>query len=147
MIIEMRPPRREDAVDILPYLRERDMSFLKGKDMPPHQVIIDEIARSIVAYTVTLDSVPAVVWGARLAAILDNRAYIWMLGTTFISQLKLAFLRHSRKALREAGERFSLMYGAIECDFDASERWLKWLGCNIVSDDGRLKRFTLGENR
>jgi hypothetical protein len=142
VIIEMRSPIDADAVRILPYLRIRDASFLEGKDCAPHQVIINEVARSILAYTVTLDGMPAVIWGAILTSMLNDQAYVWMLGTRMIDDHPTAFLRHSRKAVMEMRKRFGILYGSLEPDFAVSERWLRWMGCTI-EEGSPLKRFVL----
>lgn len=139
----MRVPCDEDAVRILPYLRPRDATFLQGKNVPPHQVIINEVARSILAYTVTLDGTPAVIWGAILTSMLSDQAYVWMLGTSMIDDHPTAFLRHSRRAVREMRKRFSVLYGSIEPDYIISERWLRWMGCAIEDGAGPLRRFVL----
>jgi hypothetical protein len=143
VIIEVMEATDEDAVRILPYLRERELSFLASKDEAPHKIIMAEIARSLLAYTITVDGEPAVIWGVRLNAMLDDKAYIWMLGSTYVDKHKIAFLRHSRKAVHAIAKRFSTLYGLVEYDFDASERWLRWMGCEIVGDYDTYRVFKL----
>lgn len=137
MILRLRATRDEDAVTILPYLRERERSRVDS------EAIKREIAQSVLSYTVTIDDVPAIVWGVKLAAMTDDRAYVWMLATTLVERYPITFLRQSRTALRAMADRFSLLYGLIEAGHHEAERWLRWLGAEIVEDDGRYKTFRI----
>lgn len=137
MIVTIRKAQPDDPLVILPRLRERDAERLSELG-DPLQIVYDGINTSFMSFAGEIDGELAALWGARCLHIFDDRAYIWMLGTTLIDQHPVAFLRHSRRALRLLTSHFRLIYGQVECDFEASVRWLKWLGADLQFHDGKL---------
>ena len=135
MIVELREVRPGDAEAVFATLRARDVGRIS---LPEVKEAADS---SIYALVGTIDGRPAVMCAARLASILDDRAYIWLLGTSLIDRYPIVFLRHSRRMLALLTARFPCIYGQVECDFAASERWLRWLGCDFLTDDGQTKVF------
>lgn len=137
MIVTIRKAQPDDPILIIPHLRERDAERL-GELGDPLQLIYDGISTSFFSFTGEIDGEIAALWGARCTTIFDDSAYIWMLGTTLIDRHPTVFLRHSRRALRALTARFRLIYGQIDCDFETSVRWLKWLGADIKFHDKQL---------
>ena len=80
------------------------------------RVVEDGLANSVAAWAVDVDGEVAVLWGVRVLNLLDDRGYLWMLGTTAIEDLRA---------------RYGLLYGEIESDFAASVRWLTWCGARV----------------
>lgn len=132
MITELREVRPGDAEAVHRHLRPREASISLAE---VHQAIGDSLFTLVWA----VDGQPGAMCGTRLASMLDNRVYAWMLGTTLIDRHPLAFLRHSRRAIRFFAERYGQVYGQVECDFTRSTRWLDWLGCDFVADTGQVK--------
>lgn len=114
----------------MPRLRPRDRAALEALG-DPVRVVEAGLANSVAAWAVDLDGEIAVLYGVRVVNLLDDRAYVWMLGTDAVDKHPVAFLRHSRIALERLRGRYSLLYGEIESDFEASVRWLTWCGARI----------------
>ena len=129
-MIEIQPAIALDAIAISRNLRERDRAVVE-RHGPAAEVIRLEIEQSIMALTAILDGEIALLWGARTPSPLDDRAYLWMVGTPLIERHPITFLRHSRRAMRYMASHFRLLYGEVECDYLASQRWLTWLGARI----------------
>jgi hypothetical protein len=136
-VIEIRPAIALDAIAISRNLRDRDRTVVE-RHGPAAEVIRIEIEQSIMALTAILDGEIALLWGARTPAPLDDRAYLWMVGTPLIEQHPITFLRHSRRAMRYMASHFHLLYGEVECDYLASQRWLTWLGARIQPRDNAM---------
>ena len=97
----------------------------------PVRVVEEGLANSVAAWAIDVDGEVAVLWGVRVINLLDDRAYLWMLGTPAIERHRVVFLRRSRAAIEELRGRYSLLYGEIESDFEASIRWLTWCGARV----------------
>ena len=93
---------------------------------------------SISNYVGEADGTIAVMWGLRAAQLLDNSAYVWMLGTNLIEDHPIHFLRYSRAAMKLMRERYRVLYGEIEVDHNASVKWLTWLGAKVTPHEHRL---------
>lgn len=135
MRCNLRQVEEGDALLVFEQLREREGHLSRDQ-------VYDAIADSVFTLVWTVDDCPGAVCGSRLASILDNRAYVWMLGTVLIDRYPVSFVRHSRRALRCFTERFGQVYGEVRYDFAESERWLRWLGCDFISDEGKVKIWT-----
>lgn len=137
MIITIRKAVSDDVVNIIPRLRDRDAERI-GELGDPLQVLYDGINTSFMSFVGEIDNEIAALWGARTLTIFDDRAYIWMIGTTLIDAHPIVFLRYSRRALRFLTAHYRFIYGQVECDFEASIKWLKWLGADMQFHDGHL---------
>lgn len=130
-MIEIRPARIEDAVRATADLRARDREELLAFGRPLENVIIDGMLHSMETWVGEIDGDIAAMWGIRYTSLLDDRVYVWMLGTTVIAERPLLFLRHSRRVMRALLSRYTMLYGSVHCDFEHSIAWLKWLGADF----------------
>lgn len=137
MNVSFRSAERHDALTIVPFLRDRDRINLIRQGNPA-EVIQAAMSESISNYVGLAEGVPAVLWGLRAAQLLDNSAYIWMLGTSIIDDYPIHFLRFSRAAIKMMCERYRVLYGEIETDYKASQRWLQWCGAKITPHERHL---------
>jgi hypothetical protein len=130
MNVTFRPARPTDAEAIVPRLRARDLEGLRTAG-DPVEVVQCGLQFSIYSIAALADDEIAVLWGVRVCTLLDDRAYLWMLGTRVVDEHPIHMLRHSRAAVKIMRERYSLVYGEVACDFEKSIRWLTWLGAKI----------------
>jgi hypothetical protein len=136
-MIEIRPAIALDAVAIATRLRVRDRAVIER-----HGHALDTIQRemehSVMCLTALYEGHVALMWGARTPAPLDDRAYLWMIGTSLIEEHPILFLRHSRRAIRYMASHFRTLYGEVECDYLASQRWLEWLGARLQPSQDKM---------
>jgi hypothetical protein len=136
-MIEIRPAIALDAIAIASRLRERDRAVIEHHG-PALDVIQREMENSVMCLTALYEGRVALIWGARTPAPFDDRAYLWMIGTSLIEEHPIAFLRHSRKAMRYMTSHFRTLYGEVECDYLASQRWLEWLGARLHPSQDKM---------
>lgn len=137
MIVEVRKSVPPDVIAIVPQLRERDRDRLEQMGNPASIMLVG-LDNSLFALTGLIDGQVVAIGGARVLSALDDRAYLWMIGSKQIDAHPLVFLRHSRMVARTLSMHFRQLYGDIECDYEKSVRWLKWLGAEIRQRDGQL---------
>jgi hypothetical protein len=130
MRVSFRAAVPADVLDILPRLRARDYAEIAAYG-EPEEVIDRGLATSVAAWAAELDSEVALLWGLRSTNMLDDRAYLWMLGTDAVERHAVTFARYSRAAITMMLQRYSLLYGEVSSDYEASVRWLRWLGAQI----------------
>jgi len=131
-MIEVRPALARDAEAIAPRLRARERALITGE---PAVAIKESIENSILCFSVLYNGELALIWGARPPTMMDDRAYVWMAGTPLIEEHPFLFLRYSQRAMRFMSSQFGQLYGEVECDYDASKRWLTWLGAELRPHD------------
>ena len=143
MIVTHRPARPDDAREIVPRLRARDLAGL-GTVGDPAQVVRDGLESSIAAWAVLADGEIAVLFGFRVVMLLDDQVYLWMLGTRTIDEHPVTFLRKSRGVVGLLRKHYRLVYGEVASDYERSIRWLTWMGGKVSAgpEPGRLV-FTL----
>lgn len=134
MNIEFRPAAREDARNIVPALRDRDLAILRSYGEPSH-VIEGALQASTTSFVALADGMIGAMWGVRHITLLDNQCYLWMVGTVLIDDHPIHFLRHSRNAVQIMHERYRVIYGECEYDYSKSMRWLTWLGAKVWAPD------------
>lgn len=137
MNVSFRHAERRDALAIVPFLRDRERLNLMRQGNPA-EIIEEAMEQSISNYVGEADGIVAVLWGLRSAQLLDNSAYVWMLGTSLIEDHPIHFLRYSKAAINIMRERYRILYGEIEMDYKASQRWLRWLGAEVTPHERRL---------
>lgn len=132
----------DDAIEIVPLLRRRDILNLSHSG-DPVSVITEALMRSVNPIVGTVNNQIVVMWGTSHVQLLDNRVYIWMLGTVLVDKHRMLFLRYSRDVIWMLRERYSTIYGEIEIDYYHSIKWLVWLGAKIFPNGERLV-FVIG---
>jgi hypothetical protein len=135
--VSFRTAEESDALTIVPFLRDRERINLIRVGNPV-EVIKEAMHESVSNYVGEADGVVAVMWGLRSEQLLGDSAYLWMLGTTFIEEHPIHFLRYSQAAINLMRKRYRVLYGEIEVDYNASIRWLEWLGAKITPHERRL---------
>ena len=134
--VTFRHAEDEDAIFVVPLLRQRDLLHL-AQQGPPTSVIREAVAASTITLVGEIDGRIAAMWGVRRAQMLDDRVYVWLLGTRVIDENPVTFLRYSRYVLRCMRAEYRAIYGEIEVDFSTSVRWLTWLGAKVYPHEGR----------
>lgn len=102
------------------------------------------LSQSLMAYAILVDGRCVALYGVYVTNIFADEGYLWMLGTKFLEEHPITFLRHSKKRLEEVRASFSRLYGASSVEIDAgSEKWLKWLGFSPGAVQDGIRSFVM----
>lgn len=99
---------------------------------------------SLVTYAGLIDGKCVVVWGVCTDRVLSENGHVWVLGSKFIEDHSVVFLRHSRRALDLLHETFRQLGGFVLTEYECGQRWLEWLGFEIGPDEGGVRVFVTG---
>lgn len=145
MKIEFVNAEFKHVVQIMPRLREREKAdHLKVYGVVSEKDILKEVNSSLIAYAGLLDGECKAIWGVKTPKIIGNEGYLWMVGSQFIEEHPIAFLRHSRRALEDIRGIFRRVHGVVLTDFEKSCKWLEWLGFELGPDQGGIRVFSNG---
>ena len=139
-MIEIVPAQLEHVIELCEHLRAHEREKFEKFRFAPEKTVTREVARSILAFAGLKDGRTGAIWGIK-AAPLGDEAYIWLICTTLVEQNPITFLRHSRRVVNDLRQVFPRLRGHVFCDFEASVRWLRWLGCDVESPVGELSSF------
>lgn len=71
---------------------------------------------------------PICFWGLIPDSILGESAFIWFHPIRDLRPYRLRFLRANRRFIAEALDTYPMLWATVRCDFEASQKWLRWLG-------------------
>ena len=108
---------------LVPKLRDSQLHEMQASGISPGHAFDHCIEKSFCAEAAFVDGDIAAVWGAARESLLAEEAYIWMLGTDYVSQ-------HPRTALK-IGRCFTAwaakQHPRVCCFIDAGHAaWIKW---------------------
>ena len=78
--------------------------------------------------------------------LLSNQAYLWLRTTEAMHQHVFVFVRYSQRVTSEMLTEFPTIVGHCEVSATKSIRWLRWLGADFGTPEGRLVPFTIRAN-
>lgn len=99
------------------------------------------LCRSLLAYAALVDGRCVLVYGIFTDKLLAEEGWLWMLGTKFLEEHPLAFLRHSKRHLDSIRPIFKKLCGVVLSDLPCGEKWLRWLGFDVGPDCEGLRPF------
>lgn len=134
-IVEAQPWH---AIALCEDLREREA--LAGLEP---RALVQEVARSCVAWAGLNDGHVAALWGAKVDGLLSDEAYIWLACGREMEKNPITFLRHSRRAITDLRHYFRCLHGLVLTEFGCSVRWLEWLGFEVGPDEKGVRRFIM----
>lgn len=99
-------------------------------------------SNSLLTFAGLVDDKCVVTWGVH-TSLLAGEGWVWMLGSKFVEEHPIIFLRHSKRMLRELLGTFPRLYGIVLTEFDCSRQWLEWLGFEVGEDSGGIRPFRI----
>lgn len=115
-----------DGLSILADLREEQCKTLKKLEVDP-VLLLKRAVEQGSSMTVLVDERPAAMYGV-LSETLLGLPKIWVITTALIEREPIAFLRNSRRILREYYEAYGTLIGMVDAEFERSCAWLNWCG-------------------
>lgn len=143
MKVEIVEGRFEHVVGLLENMREVERAQcekLYGAELETKAARI--YSQSLLTFAGLVDGKCVVVWGVH-TSLLAGEGWVWLLGSKFIEEHPVVFLRHSKRMLRELLGTFPKLYGIVLTEFDCGCRWLEWLGFDVGEDCGGIRPFRI----
>jgi hypothetical protein len=131
--------RQVKTVGLRPGIVENIMHNLRERAIIDYESLVDpvrdvqkEIARSTEAYVIYYGERPGALWGVMQESILDDTAEVWSVTTPIVNLYPVAFGRETRRLLKVLLERYRVLCGIVDAQYDCSIRWLQWLGFDVL---------------
>lgn len=67
---------------------------------------------------------------------------IWMLGTHYLSQYTVPFIRHSRSVIEHLMDDYKLVFNLVDSRNSLHLRWLKWAGFTFIR---KVENYGVGQ--
>ena len=74
--------------------------------------------------------------------LISNKALVWMITTDTIQSIPISFLRGSKVFIQYLFTLYGSLYGTVRNENICSFKWLKWMGANMIPNNG-FHSFTL----
>ncbi len=117
---------------IAPALREADMLEIAASGIPdPSEALGRSLRASTRAWTVVVEGIPSLMFGAAPISALSGRGAPWLLGTDAIFKIYRRFLRGCPAYVAEMLRIYPHLENYVDCRNAISVRWLKHLGFEI----------------
>ncbi len=128
-MITWRHAAPADAAWLAPQLRAADALEVRRLGCEPAALLEQNIRDAEVAGLFLADGVPLCAFGiVRPSLLAPGVGCPWMLGTPLLDRHAREMLRETRRWVQAWRERFDAMYAWVDADYDASLRWMRWLG-------------------
>lgn len=115
----------DDGLKVLKHLREQQALTLDKLEMSPEALLRKALEQP--ATTILVNDKPAAMFGT-VSTTLIGLTKIWLIATPLIEREPIAFLRASRRVLKEYHAKHGMLIGVVDRDFIKSKHWLEWCG-------------------
>lgn len=112
---------------ILSNLREQEQLTITKLGLNASILLEKALANEFPSFTLLIDNEPAAIFGGHAETMLGEPR-LWMLTTPLIMKHVVLLLRASREYVHWMRERYGPVIGMVDSEFEASKRWLLWIG-------------------
>lgn len=134
-MIKYKKASLEDYVFLFSNLKEEDKKEVLANGYTLKETVeatLKHTKRGIAAFK---DDKLLCIFGYRQNGFLGGGAIVWLLGTKYFDatdyEIKREFLKQSKKTITKWRKKFFLLENYVDSEYEASIRWLKWLGFTI----------------
>ena len=114
------------------------------KSVPGAEETLDTLLiRSTVRHIGSVDGEVAAMWGLVPQSLLSNQAYLWLLTTDLAEEHKFLLVRYSQLFIEAALKNYEKITGHCEAGNFSAKRWVRWLGGEFGTGDGKLVPFVI----
>ncbi|MAK29815.1 phage protein Gp13 family protein [Acinetobacter sp.] len=132
----VRDSNLKDAIDMAHNVRSADcneIKALRGSNYDMVEVLKDGIEMSDCPKTVEFNKEPIAIFGIVQSQDIDIKlGWVWLLGTNKIKDIKIQFLRESKKHLQEQEQDYDVIANYVDVRNEVHIKWLRWLGFNFI---------------
>ena len=116
-----------DGAEIFPNLRPADKrEIIAGTGELLQSSLDDGIRTSDECWTLVLEDEPIAVYGYRETS--EKDAYIWMLGTEKILDIRWQFLRATKNTVKQIIKNYDSLWSLSYARNTVHSDWYKWVG-------------------
>ena len=120
-----------DGASLFPNLREADKrEIIAGTGALLQDTLDDGIRTSEECWTVVLEDEPIAIYGYRDTD--DGSAYIWMLGSDKILDIRWQFLRATKNTINQIIKKYESLWSLSYAKNTVHSDWYKWAGFKIM---------------
>lgn len=131
--IDIVPANTEDVLYVGEHMRQADREEGRAATGIPAQSALHlTVLGSKMTLAGLADGIPVCVFGLGHASIISEIARPWLVGTDEIEHYQFAFLRHNKAIVHGWAADHYLLENWVDARHEASIRWLRWLGFNIL---------------
>lgn len=149
--VEIRGVAPGDVDHVAAHMREADIAEVRAGGHEPLEALRESLARSAMAWTATVDGVPAAIFGvAPLGSVLDPRGAPWLLGTDAVPRSRRALAVLAPRYIREMQAAFPHLINLVHSPNTVAVQWLRHVGFTLgaqVQHRATGEFFTLFEMR
>jgi len=143
-MIKFVPAKMEHGYYILGNLRAAEKRTIQKLGLDAPALLEKALANGYPSFTLMIDGEPAAIFGGTSETMLGE-GRLWMLTTPLILQHTVPLLRASRTFVHWMYEHYGPVIGMVDAEFDASKRWLQWIGFKEVQHgDYIVMRYSNG---
>jgi len=90
------------------------------------------VEKSMLAQSWFLDDQLVCMWGIRPYDLVVPKGYLWMATTKAAESAPFLFARYSKMEIDRVMAGFELLYGMVNSKYKRSQKWLEWLGFELL---------------
>ncbi len=140
------PGTKAHARDILANMRGINLVEVERIGVDPCKTMDEAMDRAVLTWAGTINEKLVCLGGIEQATILSDSAYLWLVTTKAVEEHSFIFVRRSQIVLDAIFDRYRMVYGVVDKDFERSIRWLRWLGFSIDPPEGQFRTFSKSRN-
>jgi hypothetical protein len=90
-----------------------------------------------------IDGEIACIWGLAPPTVMSTQAYIWLYTTAIAEEHTFIVVRYSQMMIQEMLKDYNAITGHCRIDDERAIRWMRWLGAEFSSPQGKLVPFVI----
>lgn len=143
-MIEFRKAALSDGLAILENLRPHEIHTIEKLQLDAPKLLSAAVRNDFPSFVCLVDGEPAAIFGGHSMTMLGE-CRLWMLTTPLIEAHQIPLLRASKRFIEWMFQHYGPVVGMVDNEFEASKRWLRWIGFKEVQDgDYVVMRYSGG---
>jgi hypothetical protein len=149
--IEILETEQEHIDYLIDHLRLVDIEEIKDMWGVDDDRIVEVVQTSFLiskkCWTLLKNNEVVCCWGVTTNTFDDRNGIVWLLGTYEMANIKMKFVRESKKYIQKMMENYELLENYVSVKNELSIKWLKWCGFKLEEpvpigvNDNLFRRF------
>jgi hypothetical protein len=117
--------------------------FIDLRGLPGRESLEQCMNASSVIYQGRIDGEVACIWGLVPPTVMSTQVYIWLYTTEIADKHTFILVRASQRMVEELLKEYDAITGHCRIDDERAIRWIRWLGAEFGSFQGKLVPFVI----